>query len=104
MRSYPIVLFANGTDNDQNNRLLYPRQSANFNSNANANQGNPDNSNSYSYSSSSSNPGGDGGQNSVSYNLNGVSVPQALTGYRPDAITNACDQFLGGSGIGAQTP
>lgn len=99
---YSIVLFADCTDNDR----VLPRQSVNFNSNSNANQGNPDNSNSYSYSSSSSNTG-DRGQNSVSYNLNGVSVPQPLTGFRPDTITNACGQLLGGSsggGGGAQTP
>lgn len=83
----------NGIANDQN---ILPRQSVNYNSNAN--QGDPDNSNSYSYSSSSSSGPSDGPQTSVNYNLNGVSVPKPLTGYQPDAIRNACDQFLGNSG------
>lgn len=98
-----ILLFhpLNGTVNDQNTRDVLSRQNVNYNSNDNSNsdsgQGNSDNSNSYSYSSSSSNHG-NGPHTSVNYNLNGLSVPEPLTKFRPEAIRNACDQFLGNSG------
>lgn len=86
--------------NDESTHQILPRQNVNFNSNSNQGPGTTGTSNSYSYSSSN---GNGRSQSSVNYNLNGVSVPQPLTGFQPGTIENACGQYLGSNG-GNQNP